>query len=71
MSASHTSALDALAESRAWARGDLGHTLSRRQRRMVAKWRNRRPSRFVLNWSRRAGKTRALCVRSILEEYGA
>jgi len=60
-------ALDALAESRAWARGDLGHTLSRRQRRMVAKWRNRRPSRFVLNWSRRGGKTRALVTLAIEE----
>ena len=67
MSASHASALDALAESRAWARGDLGHTLSRRQRRMVAKWRNRRPSRFVLNWSRRGGKTRALVTLAIEE----
>lgn len=60
-------ALDALAESRAWARGDLGHTLSRRQRRMVRKWRDKRPPRFVLNWSRRGGKTRALVTLAIEE----
>ena len=60
-------ALDALAESRAWARGDLGHMLSRRQRKLIARWRTHRPKRFVINWSRRAGKTRALCTLAVEE----
>jgi len=60
-------ALDALAERNAWKRGSLGHVLSRRQRRMVAKWRARKPKRFVLNWSRRGGKTRALVALAIEE----
>lgn len=67
MTAPLTSVLDALAEQRAWQRGDLGHVLSRRQRRMVAKWRRKRPKRFVLNWSRRGGKTRALVALAVEE----
>lgn len=34
---------------------------------MVAKWRRRKPKRFVLNWSRRGGKTRALVTLAIEE----
>lgn len=62
-----THPLDALAEASAWRRGVLGHTLSRRQRRVIAKWRTARPKRFVLNWSRRGGKTRALVTLAIEE----
>jgi hypothetical protein len=65
-----TSALDALAESRAWKRGNLGHLLSRRQRRAVAKLRASLDSGarvFLLNWSRRGGKSRTLCVYAVEE----
>jgi len=67
MSAPHTSALDALAESRAWMRGDLGHLLSRRQRRAVAKMRAAGARRFVFVWTRRGGKSRVKCSFAIEE----
>jgi hypothetical protein len=60
-------ALTALAVRRAWERGDLGHLLSRRQRRMVARWRKSAARRYVLNWTRRGGKSRTLCMLAIEE----
>lgn len=63
-------ALDDLAERRAWARGDLGYMLSRRQRRALAKLRRSVDSgsrTFLLNWTRRGGKSRTLCVYAVEE----
>jgi hypothetical protein len=67
MTAPLASALDALAASRAWARADLSHKLSRRQRRAVCRWRERRPRRYALVWTRRGGKSRVKCVIAIEE----
>lgn len=60
-------ALNALAESHAWKRGDLGHLLSRRQRRLLAKFRASRSRRYVAVWTRRGGKSWLLCGLGIEE----
>lgn len=67
MTAPSMAALNALAEQRAWQRGDLGHLLSRRQRRAVAKWRKSGARRFVFVWTRRGGKSRVKCVVALEE----
>jgi hypothetical protein len=67
MSAPDFASLDALAERRAWQRGELGYLLSRRQRRAVAKIRRTGARRFVLVWTRRGGKSRVKCTFAIEE----
>lgn len=67
MTAPNLAVLDTLATQVAWQRGRLGHLLSRRQRRAVAKLRASTGHRFLFNWTRRGGKSRTLCVYSVEE----